>query len=66
MIKVLVAGFILSIFTGCTTHRAIAINEYNPKEDTAKLSGETVTITPEMIRDVQKRRAKFLKEHKDS
>jgi hypothetical protein len=63
MLKTIIAGFVLLIFTGCASHRAIAINEYNPKGEMTKLSGETVTITPEMIKDVQQRRAKFLKEH---
>jgi len=63
MIKVIIAGLILLGFTGCTSHRAIAMNEYNPKGETERLSGATVTITPEMIKDVQQRRAKFVKEH---
>jgi uncharacterized protein YcfL len=54
--------FIVSIFSGCSSHRAVAMNEYNPTE-TAKLSGATVTITPKMIKEVQARRARFLKSH---
>jgi len=38
------------------------MNEYNPTE-TAKLSGATVAVTSQMVKDVQKRRAKFLKSH---
>jgi len=63
MIKFIVASFILLFFSGCSSSRAVAMNEYNPKGEMAKLSGATVTITPEMIEDVQQRRAKFLKEH---
>jgi uncharacterized protein YcfL len=52
----------VAIFSGCSSHKAIAMNEYNPTE-TAKLSGATVAVTPQMIKEVQKRRAKFLKSH---
>ena len=63
MFKVIVAIFAIIIFNSCTNHRAIAMNEYKPPVETAKLSGATVTITPKMIKDVERRRAKFLKDH---
>jgi len=62
MLRVIIIGFLAIVFNGCTSHRAIAMNEYNPVE-TSKLSGATITITPEMIKDVQKRRERFLREH---
>jgi hypothetical protein len=57
-----VTMFSVVVFNGCTNNRAIAMNEYKPVE-TTKLSGATVTITPKMIKDVQQRRANFLKSH---
>jgi len=63
MIKFIVASFILLLFSACTNNRAVAINEYTPQGEIEELSGTTVTITSEMIEDVQARRANFLKEH---
>jgi len=63
MFKMISIIFALLVVSGCGSHRAVAMNEYKQPAETAKLSGATVTITPKMVADSKRRRAKFLKAH---
>jgi len=62
MYKIISAGLFLAIlFSGCSSKKAVAMNEYHP--ETTKITGVTVAITPKMIEEAQKRREQYLKEH---
>jgi len=62
MYKIIAASLVVAFaFSGCGSTRAVAMNEYHPEK--AKLSGATVSVTPEMIAEAQKRREQYEKTH---
>ncbi len=61
MKQLLLFTMALLVFNACSTTKGVAMNEYTPSV-TAKDPAIGV-ITPELIKDIQKRRAAYIQTH---